>query len=188
MRKLIVLLVALVAASAMGATGWYSDYIIVSGVQNLGSNGGYLWIGGDPSYGSAFDGFNLGNVPQAGFSVGADMRYWSDTQDRDGGAFYWQLEGATSPNEVIWTQTFLGGNDYQGTSATSTSIGNGASLGQHTLTVWAKSWGTTEVPGDSWLNNGGANYSATFTTVPEPTTLVLIGAGIAGLLAFRRRR
>ena len=37
-------------------------------------------------------------------------------------------------------------------------------------------------------NNGGANYSATFTVVPEPSTVSLVALGAAGLLALRRRR
>ena len=53
--------------------------------------------------------------------------------------------------------------------------------------MWSKSWGSSQ--GDSWLNNGGANYSATFTiaAIPEPTTMVLLGFGVAGLLVYRRR-
>ena len=37
-------------------------------------------------------------------------------------------------------------------------------------------------------NNGGANYVATFNVVPEPSTGVLMGLGIAGLLIVRRIR
>ncbi|MBU1694942.1 MAG: PEP-CTERM sorting domain-containing protein [Verrucomicrobia bacterium] len=182
MRKLIVALVVLVAAvSAMGATGWYSDYIVVS--VDSGADG-YYWIGADPSYGTQFSGANLGTLTTLEF--GSDMRYWSDTQDRDGGSYWWSIDGSTTLNEVIWTQTYLGGNDYQGTSPSDVNVASGLGLGTHTVSVWAKSWGTGQ--GEDWLNNGGANYNATFTTIPEPTTLVLVGLGIAGLLAYRRRR
>ena len=188
MRKLIVALVALVAAvSAMGATGWYSDYVIVS--VNGGADA-YYWIGGDPSWGTQFVGANLGSIVQGQtLEIGADMRYWADgTVDRDGGAYYRTIDN-TGYQEVIWTQTYLGGNDYQGTVASSDNVASGLGVGTHTLTVWAKSWGTTQ--GDSWLNGAtGENYSATFsvTAIPEPTTLVLVGLGVAGLLAYRRRR
>ncbi|NDB36185.1 MAG: PEP-CTERM sorting domain-containing protein [Flavobacteriia bacterium] len=38
-------------------------------------------------------------------------------------------------------------------------------------------------------NNGAAsNYTATFTTVPEPSSASLVALGAAGLLALRRRR
>lgn len=41
--------------------------------------------------------------------------------------------------------------------------------------------------GDQYANNGGPNYGATFTVVPEPSTFVLAGISLAGLLLFRRR-
>ncbi|HOW97272.1 MAG TPA: PEP-CTERM sorting domain-containing protein [Kiritimatiellia bacterium] len=187
MRKLIVALVALMAAvSAMGALGWYSDYVLVS--LNGGADG-YYWIGLDPTFGTQFNGANLGSVVQGQMvELGADMRYWSDTADRDGGAYYRTIDG-TGFQEVIWTQTYLGGNDYQGLAASSDNVAAGLAVGTHTLTVWAKSWGTGQ--GDSWLTGvTGENYVATFgiTAIPEPTTLVLVGLGVAGLLAYRRRR
>ncbi|HOW97271.1 MAG TPA: PEP-CTERM sorting domain-containing protein [Kiritimatiellia bacterium] len=187
MRKIIIGLVALAAAlSAMGATGWYQDYVLIS---LNGDPAGYYWIGGDPTFGTQFNGAFLGNVGAANsVRIGADMRYWSDTADRDGGAFYYTLDG-TGYQEILWTQTYLGGNDYQGTEPATHVVVQGGSPGTHTLTVWAKSWGTGQ--GDSWLSGvSGENYSATFfiQSIPEPTTLVLVGLGVAGLLAYRRRR
>ncbi|MBU1694944.1 MAG: PEP-CTERM sorting domain-containing protein [Verrucomicrobia bacterium] len=176
-------MVALVAAvSAMGATGWYSDYILVS--INGGADG-YYWIGSDPGFGTDFQGAYFGSLTTLEF--GSDMRYWSDTQDRDGGAFYWSINWNPSANEVIWTQTYLGGNDYQGTTPSDVNVASGLGLGEHTVSVWAKSWGTGQ--GDSWLGTGSGQYAAMFTkTIPEPTTLVLVGLGVAGLLVYRRRR
>ena len=41
---------------------------------------------------------------------------------------------------------------------------------------------------NSTVNNGGANYVATFNVVPEPSTGMMMGLGIAGLLVVRRFR
>lgn len=37
-------------------------------------------------------------------------------------------------------------------------------------------------------NNGGTNYSATFNVIPEPASSLLMGLGLAGLLALRKNR
>ncbi|MEA4935541.1 MAG: T9SS type A sorting domain-containing protein [Paludibacter sp.] len=165
MRK-ITLLFAILMASAytFGATGWYSDYVLIK--LNGGSDN-YYWIGSNPSFGTELNGANLGTV--SSFTIGCDMKYWSDTQDRTGGAFYYKIMSAdnttqvVAPVEVVWSQTALGGNDYQGLSATTTNVLAGlANSTTYKLHVWAKSWGSNQV--DSWLSNGGANYVATFTT------------------------
>jgi PEP-CTERM motif len=48
-------------------------------------------------------------------------------------------------------------------------------------------WGATHVIDDSLFNVRGMLASLTFTTVPEPTTVLLIGLGIPGLVVRRRR-
>lgn len=156
--------ILMVSAYTFGATGWYSDYVLLK--LNGGSDS-YYWIGSNPSFGTELNGANLGTV--SSLTIGCDMKYWSDTQDRTGGAFYFKIMSAdnstqvVAPVEVVWTQNALGGNDYQGLSATTTNVLAGlANSTTYKLHVWAKSWGTNQ--GDIWLSNGGANYVATFTT------------------------
>lgn len=181
MKKLMAILAAVsMAVSAQAATGWFQDYIVAS-VD--GGADAYYWIGDNPSFGTQFNGADFGPVTTLEF--GSDMRYWSDTQDRDGGAWYYSIDGG-SATEVVWTQAYLGGNDYQGTGASTVNVANSLAAGSHTVTVWAKSWGNNQ--GDSWLTNGGLNYSATFTVVPEPATMALFGLGLAGVVAYRRRQ
>ncbi len=136
----------------------------------------------DPASGAtALNGANFGTVSSLEIT-GCDMKYWSDTQDRTGGAFYYMIKNAdgsvliTSPVEVLWDQTALGGNDYQGTKNTSINITNLIlANGTYQLHVWAKSWGTNQ--GDSWLSNSSANYVSTFT-VSRPV-IVNGASGIA---------
>lgn len=184
MRKLMAILaiVGLSAGATQAATGWYSDYIVVS------VDGGadqYFWIGADPSFGTEFNGYDFGTVTTLEF--GADMRYWSDTQDRGGGAYYWNIDGGAFTEE-IWVQSGPDGNDYQGLLPTTVDVAAGLTPGTYTVQVYAKSWDTGDGQGDSFLSNGGLNYTATFTVVPEPATMALFGLGVIGVIAYRRRQ
>ena len=186
MKKLLAFaLIALMAGSAMAATGWYRDYVVVS------VDGGadeYYWIGDDPSFGTQFDGATFNITLGDTLELGADMRYWGDGgDDRQGGAYYWQIDTG-SANEVVWTHTSLGGNDYQGTAPAETDVASGLSSGSYNLTVWAKSWGLGV--GDSWLTNGGANYVAdlNISAIPEPATMSLLGLGALAMVIRRKIR
>jgi len=159
MKKIILLLFVLVSSTFAG-TGWFQDYVLI----NPNSSGStYYWIGSNPSFGTQLQGTNFGVVSTL-VITGADMKYWSDNQDRTGGAFYWRIsEVGGSGTEVIWSQTGPVGNDYQGLWSGTIDLLSGLTPStDYTLEIWAKSWGSSQ--GDNLLNNGGANYVATFTT------------------------
>jgi hypothetical protein len=166
MRKIFTLLFAIlmVSANIFGATGWYQDY---AKLKLNGGSEGYYWIGENPSFGTELNGANLGTVST--LTIGCDMRYWSDTQDRTGGAYYYKIMSADNSTEVvaqvevIWTQSGPDGNNYQGLHEPDVNVLSGlANTTTYKLHVWAKNWGSGQ--GDQFLNNGGANYVATFTT------------------------
>jgi hypothetical protein len=56
----------------------------------------------------------------------------------------------------------------------------------YTLDQLTGSWGVDTTNHESWaiINNGGGQ----FAVVPEPSTCVLLGAAVAGALAYRVRR
>jgi hypothetical protein len=168
MKKITFILtcVLLVSSFTYAATGWFNDYVLID--KNSGGEQ-YYWIGGNPNYGTELNNNDFGVVVSL-VITGCDMKYWSDTQDRTGGAFYYKIMSSdnstqvVAPVEIIWSHASIGGNDYQGTLSAQT-IDLLAGLTKNTtykLHVWAKNWGTGQ--GDSWLSNGGANYVATFTT------------------------
>lgn len=93
----------------------------------------------------------------------------------------------TNPGDQQW------GGDTQGANGNPVEIsGNvftGLLNGTYTLEVYSQ---ITTDGGDGsplvlYTNNGGANFKATFTLVPEPSRALLLGFGAASL-AFRRRR
>ena len=176
MKKIVLLLLLVCFVSVSFAdTGWFDDNITLS---VNGSSNTYYLVGS----GTEFDGSNLGSVSTLTFTA-CDMKYWSDTQDRGGGAFYWELKttggsSVSGPYEIIWSQTGPSGNDYQGTWSGSDNVfkdlGPSDDNNTYELHVWAKSWDSGGGQGDSWLSNGGSNYVATLT-IPEgalPITLV----------------
>ena len=171
MRKITLFLLAILAGTATlsAATGWYNDFLTIK-VNGAGTAGNYFLSDSDPASGAtALNGANFGTVNTLEIT-GCDVKYWSDTQDRTGGAFYYKVttsDGLTdiiAPVEVIWDQTALGGNDFQGTKTTTINISNlMLQNGTYQLHVWAKSWSAEGGQGDSWLSNNSANYVSTFT-------------------------
>jgi len=174
MRKITLLMAVLAVSSFMSAaTGWFNDFLTIK-VDGIETANNY-YIGTDPVSGAtALQGKAFGSVASLQIS-GCDMKYWSDTQDRTGGAFYYKIMDASNTielvagTEIIWDQASLGGNDYQGTKTTSVDLLAGLPYGSYQLHVWAKSWGTGQ--GDNWLSNSGVNYVATFTKAAPATAL-----------------
>ncbi len=177
MKKIVIILVLLLPSIVYAATGWFDDYITIS---KNGTPNTYYLVGS----GTDLNGYDFGTVLSL-VITSTDMKYWSDTQDRTGGAFYWQITltndtVVNGPNEVIWSHASIGGNDYQGTWSGSINTLEGLSAStDYKLKIWAKSWGTEQ--GDSWLSNGGANYVATFHT--DATLPVTLSAFTAQYLA-----
>lgn len=69
----------------------------------------------------------------------------------------------------------------------------GLAVGSYKLTAYFETNGSYHTSSQQFYsispdNNGGANYVATFNVVPEPSTGMLMGLGIAGLLVVRRIR
>jgi hypothetical protein len=177
MKKITLLVAILMVSSvAFAATGWFNDFLTikVDGVET--ANNYYIGTLPDPNPTSAtaLQGKAFGTLTSLSITA-CDMKYWADGgDDRTGGAFYYKVTNAANTvdivaaTEVIWDHASIGGNDYQGTKATSIDLFAGLPPGSYQLHVWAKSWGTG---GDSWLSNGSANYVATFTKAAPAVAL-----------------
>lgn len=175
MRKITLLAAILMVSSvAFAATGWFNDFLTIK-VDGVETSNNY-YIGVDPATGAtALQGKAFGTVASLEIT-GCDMKYWADGGDnRTGGAFYYKVTNAANTvdivaaTEVIWDHAAIGGNDYQGTKATTINLLAGLPYGSYQLHVWAKSWGT--VGDDNWLSNGSANYVATFTKAAPAVAL-----------------
>jgi hypothetical protein len=95
--------------------------------------------------------------------------------------------GAFSNLNLPFNSDLGGGNQKWQTIAATTNLLAGLPNGNYTLEVYVNS--TTSGDGDQFLNNGGANYKATFSVVPEPSSLTLLGGpALLGAWFFVRRR
>ncbi|MEP4079588.1 PEP-CTERM sorting domain-containing protein [Haloferula sp.] len=94
---------------------------------------------------------------------------------------------SNSPNTDLGGQSFTGGDDQEwrdlAAAAPDLIAAATAGNGDYTVEIFFRS--DTSI-GERFSNNGGSNYKAEFTLVPEPSIALLGGLGLLGIL--RRRR
>lgn len=202
MKRLIVLSMAVFGLESFAASGIWGSF-----VQLTANGGSPQWY--DVGYSSALpnlQGANLGTFdttlgntlvlsggevdiykdgPDDVTGANVSWRVWSGTE---GGSFSTIALGWTSNepfNNAAGDAAGVGGSlDQKWAQIASTpNVLQGLTPGTYTLEIYL------DAPfnfGTHYSNNGGANYEATFTVVPEPSTYALAAVGLVAI-GIRRR-
>ncbi len=141
-----------------------------------------------------FQGANLGtyNVGDTLFLTGEQKSFKNNGTDVTAHTLSYSLNGVTFTDFSYNFEADLGGGDQRWGRANAGGLtGNildGLTPGNYTLEVFSSITTNSVDSGPTvFNNNGGSNFSATFTVVPEPSTSALIGLSLVGLVARRRR-
>lgn len=186
------------ASSAHAAAGIFDELIWTTSDSPFAFGSATFYeIDSDNSglFGAAeFDGADLGTftVGETLYLTGEQKSFKNNGSDVTGHTLYWSLDGGSSFLGLNYNfEADLGGGDQRWGRANdgglTANILDGLTAGNYTLSVWS-SISTNGVDADAEIfnSNGGSNYNATFTVVPEPATALLGGLGLLALL--RRRR
>ena len=205
MRKVSSILVAASLLLVVQSYAAPSDGIF-SGYTQLTLNGGpaqwYALVANGGTL-SNLQSANLGNVSSLFITGGEADTYKSGTSDITSADLNWRVwqvtpSGSFTTVALGWTSDSPF-NDAAGTTdsgtgdqkwaqlASSQNVLTGLTIGQtYTLDVYLHA---SANDGNLYLNNGdGSNYRATFTVIPEPSTMLLVGFGLMGAMALRRRK
>lgn len=196
MKKKIYLTIGFLAAAFTlnGATGFFDNAYVVadSGTfyQFEGTSDGV-----NPQLNNGFGSLTAGDTFNIqGFEVKTFEDNGSEITHMN---LFWTVDDFTTTNQIqINPAPAKDGNNrtWQITSATQNLLdnnGEGALIaGNYTFKAYIEGYtNAINTPGNIYLNNGGSNYSAAFTVVPEPGTYALIACSLGlAFVAIRRRR
>lgn len=190
------LLIALTAGLQAGA-GIFDSFGIVRTTTNT-----YYDIGASTAN-ADFQGANLGtfDVTLDNLQLGGQTKtYKNDSSDVSGARIWYRIwSGSESGSFTSLTYAFqidnvggVPGDQQWGTDTGSpfytSNLLTGLSNGNYTLEVYTEiSTNGVNAANPIAANNGGSNYEATFSVIPEPSTYALVFGGLAALVLLRRR-
>lgn len=195
LKSLIAICGLLTVGTSFGATGIFGSYVDIFTTTST------VYKGENFSSSPSFNGANLGTFNLAdtliitrsqidtyknggGDVTGAEIQYRVYLTGQTPGAFSTQSYGWQSNATYVdyGGMTVTGGGDQAWGNTADINLNPGVT-GNYTVEVFFKAF-TNE--GDRFSNNGGGNFKATFSVVPEPSAALLGGLGVLALL--RRRR
>jgi len=185
MKKSILLASSLFAAISLNAsTGFFGSTSIIA--DGTTSDTASLTTFGNISNTGTFEiqGFDLNTFEDNGSEITHMTMNWTV----DGFANTHQIQITPGPAKVGNNRNWVISSSTQDLV---TNSGLGAlAEGAYTFSAYFEGFTNgTDTAGNIFLNNGGSNYNASFTIVPEPGTYALI-AGMFGLafVALKRRK
>ncbi len=206
MKILVRCSLALLLASASlsyGSSGIFGAYLGIT-VDSVESIYGENQPG--PNTVTGFNGADLGSVSVGEtvlLSYGEVLTYKNGGSDVFGASVSYRVYPTGSPTgshtevainfgsnatftDVAGNEFTSGGDQSWNNITSSPDLADSLDAGDYTVEVF---WKATSSDGDHFVNNGGSNYTATFTVVPEPSTYAaLAGLGMMALAVLRRRR
>lgn len=142
---------------------------------------------------SGFNGLNIGtfniNTDSLMIVGGGVLTFKNGSSDVTGATVAYSIDGgAFQFLNLGFNEDNVSGNTGDQRWASNNSAVNvlaGLTNGTHTISTYTFA---TANDGTLYDNNGGPNYTATFTVVPEPSTWGMVLCGFGILLFFQRKR